>query len=202
MKQFRTLKQVVAFENWVMARDVVLWVEGLKGLAGIVICFNHLRMCFWPETHDAVSDNRRTSWVQLPFLCLICAGNLAVRLYFVLSGFALCYRPLRLLEEERATSVYERTSQSLQSRFWRLIVPSAAASAISLWLAEVGAFSHSNTICRAFADTTPISTSLAADLWLWIKDSTLNLWVLGQHHFHDSLWCMQTLLVGSYLMHL
>ena len=185
-----------------MARDVVTWVEGLKGLAGVVIVFNHLRMCFWPETHDAVSDNGQSSWVQVPFLSLICAGNLAVRLYFVLSGFALCYRPLRLLEEERATAVYERTSQSLQSRFWRLLVPSAIASAISLWLAEFGAFSHSKTVCRAFADTTPVPTSLLADLWLWMKDSCLNMWVLGHHHFHDSLWCMRTLLVGSYLMYL
>ena len=185
-----------------MSRDIVTWVEGLKGIAGVVIVFNHLRMCFWPETHDAISESGQSSWVQIPFLSLVCAGNLAVRLYFVLSGFALCYRPLRLLEEERVSTVYDRTSQSLQSRFWRLLVPSAIASAISLCLASLGAFSHSKSICRAFSDTTPTPTALLADLWLWTKDSFLNMWVLGHHHFHDSLWCMRTLLVGSYLMYL
>ena len=184
------------------ARDVVAWIEGLKGLAGVVIVFNHLRMCFWPETHDAVNSDGRAAWVQTPFLSLICAGNLAVRLYFVLSGFALCYRPLQLLEDERGLSVLERTSQSLQSRFWRLLVPSAIASGISLGIATFGAFSHSKRLCRAFADTTPTTTNLGTDLLIWLKDSFLNMWVLGRHHFHDSLWCMRTLLVGSYMMYL
>lgn len=167
-----------------------------------MIVFNHLRMCFWPETHDAISESGQSSWVQIPILSLICAGNLAVRVYFVLSGFALCYKPLRLLDEERVVAVYEHTSHSLQSRFWRLLVPSAIASATSLCLANIGAFSHSKTVCRAFSDSTPTATWLPADLWLWTKDSFLNMWVLGHHHFHDSLWCMRTLLLGSYLMYL
>lgn len=185
-----------------MAKGIITWVEGLKGLSGIVIVFNHLRMCFWPESHDAVSEDGHFYWVSLPFVGLICAGNLAVRLYFVLSGFSLCYRPLQLLEEERNTVVYQRTSRSLQSRFWRLLVPSAFASLLSLIMAQLGAFTHSKTVCRAFLDTTPTATGLAADIWLWTKDTFLDMWVLGKHHFHDSLWCMKVLLLGSYLMYL
>lgn len=185
-----------------MAKSIVTWVEGLKGLSGIVIVFNHLRMCFWPESHDAISDDGHFYLVQLPFVGLICAGNLAVRLFFVLSGFSLCYRPLQLLEEDRNALVYQRTSKSLQSRFWRLLVPSAVASAVSLVMAQLGAFTHSKTVCRAFLDTTPIATSFAADIWLWIKDTFLDMWIAGKHHFHDSLWCMKVLLVGSYLMYL
>lgn len=185
-----------------MAKGIITWVEGLKGLSGIVIVFNHLRMCFWPESHDAVSDDGHSYIVQLPFVGLICAGNLAVRLYFVLSGFSLCYRPLQMMEENRTAIVYQRTSRSLQSRYWRLLVPSALASALSLVMSSAGAFTHSRTVCRAFLDTTPNSTTLAADVWLWTKDTVLDMWVIGRHHFHDSLWCMKILLLGSYLMYL
>jgi len=69
-------------------------------------------------------------------------------------------------------------------------------------MAQLGAFTHSKTVCRAFLDTTPIATSFAADIWLWIKDTFLDMWIAGKHHFHDSLWCMKVLLVGSYLMYL
>ena len=69
-------------------------------------------------------------------------------------------------------------------------------------MAQLGAFTHSKTVCRAFLDTTPVATGVAADIWLWIKDTFLNVWILGKHHFHDSLWCMKILLIGSYLMYL
>lgn len=72
-----------------MAKKIITWVEGMKGVAGVVIVFNHLRMCFWPESHDAVSDDGQSYIVQLPFVGLICAGNLAVRIYFTLSGTKL-----------------------------------------------------------------------------------------------------------------
>lgn len=159
-------------------------------------------MCFWPESHDAVPGDGQHYLVALPFVGLVCAGNLAVRLYFVLSGFSLCYRPLQMLEEQRTSMVYQRTSVALQARFWRLLVPSGLAAAVSLILSHLGAFSHSKTVCRAFQDTTPTPGNLAADTWLWVRDTFVDMWVTGEHHFHDSLWCMKILLLGSYIMYL
>lgn len=185
-----------------MGKRIITWVEGLKGVSGVIIVFNHLRMCFWPESHDAVPGDGQSYLVALPFLGLICAGNLAVRLYFVLSGFSLAYRPLQLLEEQRDTVVYQRTSLALQSRFWRLLVPSGLAASISLILSHLGAFSHGKTLCRAFNDTTPTPGSILGDAWLWAQDTVVNMWVTGKHHFHDSLWCMKILLLGSYVMYM
>lgn len=159
-------------------------------------------MCFWPESHDAVPEDGQHYIVALPFIGLICAGNLAVRLYFVLSGFSLCYRPLQMLEEQRTSMVYQRTSVALQARFWRLLVPSGFAAAVSLVLSHLGAFSHSKTVCRAFRDTTPTPGNLATDMWLWTSDTFVDMWVTGKHHFHDSLWCMKILLLGSYIMYM
>ena len=185
-----------------MGKKIITWVEGLKGVSGVVIVFNHLRMCFWPESHDAVPGDGQHYIVALPFLGLICAGNLAVRLYFVLSGFSLAYRPLQLLEEQRNGMVYQRTSVALQARFWRLLVPSGLAAGVSLVISHLGAFSHSKTVCRAFNDTTPTPGNLVADLWLWTKDTFVDMWVTGKHNFHDSLWCMKILLLGSYIMYM
>lgn len=185
-----------------MGKKIITWVEGLKGVSGIIIVFNHLRMCFWPESHDAVPGDGQHYIVSLPFVGLICAGNLAVRLYFVLSGFSLAYRPLQLLEEQRNSMVYQRTSMALQSRFWRLLVPSGLAAGVSLVLSHLGAFSHSKTVCRAFNDTTPTPGNIIADVWLWTKDTFVDMWVTGKHHFHDSLWCMKILLLGSYIMYM
>lgn len=118
------------------------------------------------------------------------------------AGFSLCYRPLQLIDDDRATMLYQRTSVALQARFWRLLVPSGLAAAVSLVMAHLGAFNHSKTVCRAFNDTTPNPGNIFSDVWLWAKDTFVDMWVLGKHHFHDSLWCMKILLLGSYLMYL
>lgn len=184
-----------------MAKGIITWVEGLKGISGIIIFFNHMRSCVWPESsHAAASDGQRYI-IAYPFISLICAGNLAVRLYFVMSGFALAYRPLQLMEEDRNIVLYPRISRQLQSRLWRLLVPSAIAAFISLVMTWGGAFEYSKSVCAAFDETTPVSTGVPADLILYLQDTLVDMWVVGVHHFHNSLWCMKLLLVGSYLMY-
>ncbi|KAJ2906137.1 putative hard surface induced protein [Zalerion maritima] len=81
------------------------YLDGLRGLAAFSVFayhytdYNHK---FFLPAWGSNPPEEGSSLLQLPYVRLLYAGTPMVHIFFVISGFALAYRPLRCLHERNA----------------------------------------------------------------------------------------------------
>ncbi|KAL4899974.1 acyltransferase 3 [Aspergillus multicolor] len=112
----------------------VQWLDGLKGLAALIVAMNHffkgemkaLERSYWDEP---ASENRQI--LQLPFLCLLWSSLSMVPLFMVLSGYSLSLSLFRLRDSGRTLDFLHRVQTGLWRRPVRLVLPLALVTALS-----------------------------------------------------------------------
>lgn len=81
------------------------YLDGLRGLAACSVFayhytdYNHK---FFLPAYGSNPPEQGSSFLQLPYLRIIYTGTPMVHIFFVISGFALAYRPLKCLYEGKA----------------------------------------------------------------------------------------------------
>jgi len=126
-------------------------LDGLRGVAALVVALHHGVMVFDRGLHTGLPEDQRFPWdpalVGKPFL-LFTAGDFAVSLFFILSGFVLAQSflrsPLGFLG-------------SVSKRYVRLTMPIVVTSLLALTAAVV--------ITNAPLPGAPTAGRSAADLW-------------------------------------
>ena len=66
-------------------------LDALRGLAALVVLFNHLQHSFLPHLFGGAAESKTGTWSMVPISFLL-NGGAAVALFFVLSGFVLTQR--------------------------------------------------------------------------------------------------------------
>jgi peptidoglycan/LPS O-acetylase OafA/YrhL len=75
-----------------------------------------------------------------PFVMLLWGGEAMVNLFFVISGYALSYKPLSLLYASQYQKMYEGIASSVFRRAFRLWLPAMAAVLLIAFLTRMHAF--------------------------------------------------------------
>lgn len=78
-----------------IAKDKIKYIEGIRGLAAIIVVLHHYTLAFYPALNfgDSNQTNFGNGSLELLFantpLNLIYNGGFAVSVFFILSGFVL-----------------------------------------------------------------------------------------------------------------
>ncbi|KAK1973220.1 acyltransferase family-domain-containing protein [Colletotrichum cereale] len=97
------------------------YLNGLRGIASLVVALQHNVEEYFPLIHRGWGDEPDdTHIIQLPFVRLIIHGSFSVALFFVISGFALSYGPLKKIHRRETIDVL---SSSVLRRPFRLFLP-------------------------------------------------------------------------------
>ena len=121
-------------------------LESVRGLAALVVVFNHLVLAFYPQMHNWMDRPEVAAAVPVPLRPLAAPplnvthnGAFAVAVFFVLSGFVLSYSFFR-------ADAAEKRSASLASaavrRYFRLVIPILASVLLAYALLRAGALYH------------------------------------------------------------
>ncbi|CAK7204227.1 hypothetical protein SEUCBS139899_006981 [Sporothrix eucalyptigena] len=114
------------------------WLDGLRGVAAFFVVWHHASLLWfsWDIHRGYHSENSaRTNWlIQLPILRLVVSGPPHVAVFFVISGYALSYKPLRLSRQGRHTEAGEAIHSSVFRRHTRLFLMPALISFIAALL--------------------------------------------------------------------
>lgn len=120
-----------------------IWLDGLRGLAAVVVAFFHLTVdimrlpyrSYWDEPAQL---NRR--WFQLaPFRLLFC-GQAMVRIFFVISGYSVSISIIRRRERDNNGLFYHSLTSSVFRRVIRLYFPVLVVCIFSHILFYIGAY--------------------------------------------------------------
>ncbi len=99
------------------------WLDGLRGVAAFMVVLQHSTMLgFKFHIYNGYASREGETWIcQLPIIRLFSAGGEpAVALFYVISGYALSYKPVRLARSRRFGEAYESIGSAAFRRWPRL----------------------------------------------------------------------------------
>ncbi|OHX00736.1 acyltransferase [Colletotrichum incanum] len=100
------------------------YLNGLRGLASLVVAMQHNTNDYFPANHRGWGDPPGEHHIiQLPLIRLILDGSFAVTIFFVISGFALSYGPLKKMHQGKAEQAISAIPSSVFRRPVRLFTP-------------------------------------------------------------------------------
>ena len=176
------------------------YLDGLRGVAAVMVFFAHLTIALMPafvtfspgETHSTLDVA-----IGLSPLALVWAGNFAVCIFFVLSGFVLA--------DFCSLSKISFPAKMVR-RYFRLALPMLITSAFAWLIMVLGLYKN-------FDAAVEVTRSGWLSMWYrafepnllgMAKEALYGAFVDGRANYNSNLWTMQIELIGStyvFLLH-
>ncbi|EDN96732.1 hypothetical protein SS1G_01658 [Sclerotinia sclerotiorum 1980 UF-70] len=108
------------------------YLDGLRGVASLFVFFCHYTeenvQFMIPSYGLPIDDPVPSSFMQLPFFRVIYSGRPMVHIFFVISGFVLSLKPLKLARAHNYADLQTTLSSSVFRRGMRLFLPTTAST--------------------------------------------------------------------------
>jgi peptidoglycan/LPS O-acetylase OafA/YrhL len=150
------------------------WLDGMRGIAAFLVFLYHLSY----STHDVYTgwSEGHHELLRLPFIKTLYNGPAMVSLFFVLSGYALSYRPVKQMRNGEYDALFSGLSSSVFRRAIRLYLPCVASTLMIVLLLRLGFYDNT----RELADDSTRLTgtrehhawrydTITEQFWIWIK---------------------------------
>ncbi|KAH7303210.1 acyltransferase family-domain-containing protein [Stachybotrys elegans] len=166
------------------------YLDGMRGLAALFVFF-----CHYSYQAFAIAEGwgygGRHQILKLPFIRLFYSGPMAVCVFFVISGYALSYRPLKFIRSGSSAELANTMSSLIFRRGMRLFLPTITSTFMIVILLRIGAydwtrgFAHSNVYMKRVREPHPERMhSTLAQLGDWIWQTFEFVHVYSWTHFH------------------
>ncbi|CAK7274915.1 hypothetical protein SEPCBS119000_006417 [Sporothrix epigloea] len=115
------------------------WLDGMRGVASFFVVCTHISVVWFNwHIHNGYGMNEHEHWlIQLPFLRLAISGPPHVATFFIISGYALSYKPIKLSRMGRFVEANDAIASSAFRRWPRLFFMPMVISfivAVMTWL--------------------------------------------------------------------
>jgi len=173
-------------------------LEGIRGLAAIVVVLHHFAFAFFPFLilgSGAVQHMRFEDNIHGTPLALLFSGSLAVAIFFVLSGFVLTIGFFQTKNE----SIIKKLAAK---RYLRLMLPALAITIGCCILMKLG-----------FPQYVAKAANITGSSWLlgqgWnftphfldaLYSGTVGIFLEGKSGYDNVLWTMATEFIGSFIV--
>jgi hypothetical protein len=116
------------------------YLDGMRGTAAFSVFIFHLLYSPFVTERGWGASNKYYDFVRLPIIRLPYQGSIGVSIFFVISGYALSYRPIKLMRAGKMLDGYQSLTSTLLRRWARLFLPTAASTFMIVLLLRVGAY--------------------------------------------------------------
>ncbi len=182
-----------------------MYLNGVRGFAAFFVYLQHYAVSYYPYMDNGyLSSATETRFLQMPLVRIIYSGRFMVSIFFVLSGFVLSYKPLKLLRKNDpsfldclASSGFRRTPRL----FLPCIAPMFAASICiyNNWYGVPG----SNATDPNFKPAYQSFLGQAMEEWRWFAGLVNPFtWVPYQPLHAPQLWTLPMEFRGSMIVFL
>lgn len=126
------------------------YLDGMRGLAALFVFFYHLSY----SSHDVLTayaagePGQNREFLKLPFVRFIYTGPAMVAIFYVVSGYALSYKPVRLMRNRQWTDLTHTISSSIFRRALRLYLPCIASTLLIVLLVRLGVYELTRDIAN------------------------------------------------------
>ncbi|KAH0364235.1 hypothetical protein KCU65_g6910, partial [Aureobasidium melanogenum] len=115
------------------------WLDGMRGVAALLVYIYHLSY----STHDVMTawtPTGKRDFLRLPFIRFFYNGHFMVSIFFVLSGYALSYKPVKQIRNGELQALREGLASSVFRRGMRLYLPCFVSTLIIVLVLRLGMY--------------------------------------------------------------
>lgn len=167
-----------------------LALEGLRGVASLVVVASHLALTFWPALHGEPGGTSKATWPEVVFhspLSFVYGGFFAVAVFFVMSGYVLTFEYARTGNDDALRAM-------MIKRYPRLMPPVFATALITFGCMKFGLLLNnevmpSSWIASLYRFEPNLGVALREGLWGSL--------LLGECQYNPPAWSMRIELLGS-----
>ncbi|KAH6682500.1 acyltransferas-like protein [Halenospora varia] len=185
-------------------QENVKWVDGLRGLASVLVVITHICRAFDEELFRPTSEEgAKPRILQLPILRVLVQGRIGVSIFSLVTGYVCALKPIRLTRAGTPDAAFTAIAKSAFRRVPRLILPTTIATTIIWFFCQFGVFEVGNRINGWWVNyTSPNMTPYFGDA---IKSLLINLittWTRNWNIYDNNQWTLLPLLKGSMLVYM
>ncbi|WP_268237283.1 acyltransferase family protein [Franconibacter daqui] len=168
----------------------LLHVDGLRGVACLMVVLSHLALIFYPGLHDPtlINNNSIINFIFNSPLPFIYSGTAAVYIFFTLSGYILTHAFLS------GGDMLNNATTMTTKRYFRLAIP-ATASCIFCWLVLSNETPGRELLSAWIQSYTVASPSFLNALY----SGAVSAFFGDGSAYNPVLWTMKIELLGSFL---
>ncbi|MER0127121.1 MULTISPECIES: acyltransferase family protein [Franconibacter] len=168
----------------------LLHVDGLRGVACLMVVLSHLALIFYPGLHDPtlINNNSIINFIFNSPLSFIYSGTAAVYIFFTLSGYILTHAFLS------GGDMLNNATTMTTKRYFRLAIP-ATASCIFCWLVLSNETPGRELLSAWIQSYTVASPSFLNALY----SGAVSAFFGDGSAYNPVLWTMKIELLGSFL---
>ncbi|KAK1593756.1 acyltransferase [Colletotrichum navitas] len=112
------------------------WLDGLRGISALFVVCHHWSLVVMPANmRRGFMTDDYPMFLQLPIIRLTVTGFSAVCVFFVISGYALSYKPAKLTAQTKNVDFLTTVASSVFRRYLRLFLPTMATTLVVACLA-------------------------------------------------------------------
>ncbi|KAK2010245.1 acyltransferase [Colletotrichum eremochloae] len=117
------------------------WLDGLRGITALFVVCHHWSLVVMPaDMRRGFMTDDHPMLIQLPIIRLAVSGLSGVCVFFVISGYALSYKPAKLTAQPKKGDFSTAIASSVFRRYLRLFLPTMAISFVVACLAHLRLF--------------------------------------------------------------
>jgi peptidoglycan/LPS O-acetylase OafA/YrhL len=158
------------------------FLDGMRGFACVVVFVSHCVPSFFPYGKVgfwSINGTRNDNYItQLPIIRLTYAGTSMVLIFFVLSGFSITLKPLKLARQGASDLLYNNLVSATFRRAGRLYFPCVALMLLVFLQSFLGCFIYSDDMLEKWPflnDQVPVGLRLETgrlwrfcqSFWMW-----------------------------------
>lgn len=164
------------------------YLDGMRGLAALFVFFCHYAYGFFVITKGYGYQNEYESnnhFLQLPIIRLLYSGPPMVCVFFVISGYALSLKPLKLMRSRSWDALSTTMTSSIFRRGLRLFLPTTISTFMVFvmlrlgWYEKTREFAQDQTYFRNVREQHPFINETTTEQfydWLWKLFEFVHVW--------------------------
>lgn len=177
------------------------YIDGLRGIACILVFVNHFLMAFFPASYlggDTIShiSGGLDTWYATSPVSVLTNGNFWVCVFFILSAYVLSYKILQNADSEHAL---DSISNSFLKRYFRLFLPVFCVCVLILLLSRLGLFVNNAAAAITGSGLMTGRYEYPLSIYELFSSSFARIWFKADETFSNSFWMLSTLFIGGFL---
>lgn len=179
-----------------MERKRIDWIDGLKGIACMLMFCHHFALIFFPATFYGPWVSSRLSGIdtflaQSP-LGVFLNGNFLLTVFCMLSAFLLSLQILRMEEKSRLGAVVAK-------RYFRLMLPLFGVGLVVWLFLRFGLFFGAETEAVTGSPWVGQYYQNALSFREFLEAALVRVWFYGDESLSTAYWMLSRLFYGSFL---
>lgn len=170
------------------------YLEGLRGIAALIVVFHHLVLLFYPALNYGNGTNSTLNTIAVTPLNIFYNGDFAVCLFFVLSGYVLSYKYI-LTNDPHIVAGYAI------KRYFRLMPLIASSVLVIFILSRLNLF-HTQQLNDRLQLGDWLTSMFNGDpsFITMLKNIFYGIFLLGDNSYNPVVWSMGIEFIGSMLL--